>query len=108
MHSFTASSLKTQYPVFAHAPQAVQSWIGLFPMWNIRVSIPCFPSCDATSLSAVNVHPFACGLPLIRRTFIVPPPPFDRPQTPRPGPDIRRLPQNAVRRIVFLRFPRVA
>src|SRR5699024_1387884 len=34
------------------------------------VSMPAFSSSAATSLSAAQVQPFSCGLPLIKRTFI--------------------------------------
>jgi len=43
--------------------------IFLLPTWIISVSIPYASNVLATSSSAVYVHPFALGLPLIKITF---------------------------------------
>ena len=48
----------------------MQPATGALPMWKMVVSMPAFSSSEATSVSAAQVQPFACGLPLISRTFI--------------------------------------
>lgn len=64
------SPLNMQPSLFLHAPQPPQSFISLFPIWIISVSIPFLLSAQATSSSAVKVQPCSFELPFISKTFI--------------------------------------
>ena len=71
--SFTPPS-RTQRPVFAQAPQAVQPETGPVPTLMSSVSTPSAASVRAISSSAARVLPLSRGLPFMSSTFIMFPP----------------------------------
>ena len=69
---FTQSSM-TQIFFSAQYPQSMHPPTGVFPMWKISVETSCSSNVSAILCNAVNVHPFSCGLPFIKSTFIFSP-----------------------------------
>ena len=72
-NSLTISFIKHS-PVLRQVAHPIHPHIGLFPNWNISVSILFSFKVLATSSNAVKVHPYLCGLPLTNNTFRTIPP----------------------------------